>query len=158
MPNARQTEVDRLVRGKFEDTYNITFKGKSPHGFHFLLENNGVKKHLKIVKTAYLKANEASEIDLLEAIESEHVIKLEEHNKLNDKYTYLLFPHINGDTLHQLRSYAWDETELNKLVSDVTEGLKDLKKAGITHRDIKPKNIIKDSATAVTNLSEYAVE
>lgn len=140
---ATRNRLKTLIEQKFPG-HTVTFKEGSNHGDHFLLQHEGETKHLKAVKKAYLAAGGASEIALLEAIESEYVIKLEEHGSLDSDHDYLLFPHINGRTLHKLKDEDWSEAELKKLGLHVIQGIADMHAAGITHRDIKPKNIMRD--------------
>lgn len=149
MPRGRSTPdaIYELVQAKFPD-YEIIGNNNSPNGRHFILKKDGATKHVKVVKKSYLKANEASEIDLLNSVSSDHVIALEDHGDISDTHAYLLFPHINGRTLDKLKDeIEWDEEAVKKMVLDVTQGIKDLKRAGITHRDIKPKNIIREEST-----------
>jgi len=134
-----------MVRAKFSN-YEIIGYSNSPNGKHYILKDSaGTNKHLKLVKKNQLKENEASEIELLEAVDSPNVIKLEGHGEFDDTYDFLLFPHINGKTLDRLKDeLTWDDNEVKKLLSDVMNGIKGLRDAGITHRDVKPKNIIRD--------------
>jgi serine/threonine protein kinase len=140
--------IDQLVQDKFGSEYIICGSSKSPHADHYVLEKENIKKHLKVVKKSYLDQNEASEIDLLNSVTSDHVIKLEEYGELDSENIYLLFTHINGKTLDRLKDEInWDDAEIRKLGLDIVTGLQDLSRAGITHRDIKPKNIIRDEKT-----------
>jgi serine/threonine protein kinase len=149
MPRGRTTPdaIYEIIKAKFGD-YEIIGHNNSPNGRHFILKNNTATKHVKVVKKSYLNSNEASEIDLLNSISSNHIIRLEAHGELDNKNDYLLFPHINGKTLDKLKDeVTWDDVAIKKLAIDVVKGIKDLNRAGITHRDIKPKNIIRDETT-----------
>lgn len=145
IPNDQHTE---LVRNKFSE-YEIDGYSNSPNGKHYILkDDSGVKKHLKLVKKSKLKDNESSEVELLRAINNPNVIKLEDYGEFDDAYDFLLFPHINGKTLDKLKDeLEWDESEVKRLLRDTVVGIKGLRDAGITHRDIKPKNIIREQSS-----------
>jgi serine/threonine protein kinase len=138
-------EIDRLVAVRF-DSYEIDRKDDSLNARHYVLQRAKVTYHLKLVTKAYIDANEASEIELLKVIKSDNIIELLDSGDLNNKWVYLLFPHINGTTLDKMHTAAgWNDDELGNLFRDVLNGFKDLAKAKIVHRDIKPKNIIYDN-------------
>lgn len=139
--------VKALVDDKFSD-YTVEPKIKSPNGHHFVLTKDGVKKHLKVVNTELLAKEGVDEVALLSSITSNNVIALEEHGALGDQYTYLLFPHIDGKTLDELTDKdGWTNDDLKALAKDVTNAIKDMAAGGVTHRDLKPKNIIKEASS-----------
>jgi serine/threonine protein kinase len=148
MPKKSKKEILlEKVSEKFSG-HEVEWKNESPNGSHFLLKKDGETKHLKLVKRITLDENESSEIELLKAIDSEHVVKLEESGDFDSDTVFMIFPHINGRTLDKLITEdGWEDSELLSLAGDVMLGISDMNVAGVTHRDIKPKNIIKEESS-----------
>jgi len=139
--------VGKLVNEKFSE-YKIKAESKSPNGHHFILTKDGVKTHLKVVNSSALDDEGIDEVELLKVITSENVIRLLEYGEIGDDFTYLIFPHINGKTLDKLKDESgWNTADLQKLASDMSTAVKDMSDAGVIHRDIKPKNIIREERT-----------
>lgn len=141
----RPDAVDNLVSAKFND-YSIDRKTDSNNGRHYVLQKDGETFHLKLVSKKYIAQNDESEIELLKGVSSDYVVRLLDSDAINAEWDYMLFPHIDGNTLDRLMvPEGWGDAKFNDLFHDVAEGFKALHAAGIIHRDIKPKNIMYDN-------------
>ena len=136
------------VSGYFADKGNLVFQNGNTkdgaNGVHFTYTENGKQYHIKIVDKTKCGKNGWSEIELLKDIDSPNVIRLIEHGDLDRDNYFLTFEHIAGETVEKISTEEWTDNEARKFLVDMVGALDALKVPKLVHRDIKPKNIIKD--------------
>ena len=90
------------------------------------------------------------EIEIMYALENEHIIKL--HNHFEDDYkVYLLLEYASGGTLYDEFSKCFrkksriPELSAAQYLKEIIEAMKCMDAANVIHRDIKPENVLLDS-------------
>lgn len=140
--------IKDTVSKHFATKSNLTFEANNTkdgaNGIHYTYMESGKKYHIKVVDKSKCDKNGWSEIELLKDIDSPNVIKLIEHGDLDRDNYYLVFEHIDGDTLEKIGTDFWTKDEAKKLLLDMATALDSLKVQKLVHRDIKSKNIIYD--------------
>jgi serine/threonine protein kinase len=125
--------------------FTVTARRPSNNGDPFLVYKDIEKFFIKVLNTESLEEEGLDEIAALKKVKSDHVVELLDSGTLYDSYVFLKFPFIDGTTLDKIPTSEFDESEIRKLLEDIGTGISDLSKAGVIHRDIKPKNIIRNS-------------
>ncbi|MFZ3132519.1 MAG: protein kinase, partial [Desulfosporosinus sp.] len=116
----------------------------SPNCLPVLYEKGQEKYFVKLVDKKAAIAEGLQDIELrLKNISNDHIVKLINYGELNNGYMYLQFEYIEGTTLEEMDK-PFPETEIIKAAHDIVDAIDELWKNGIVHRDIKPKNIMKD--------------
>ena len=108
-------------------------------------ENRHVSNKIK-AKNLFVKIKEGiiREVNILSKIRNKNVVKaygyLQENNTL-----YSIMEYIEGDDLGKIidKEGIFSESEAKKLLQQLIDGLKEIHKQDIIHRDVKPNNIMK---------------
>jgi len=82
------------------------------------------------------------EIEILMSIKHKNIVEILKYFEKN--YTvYFVMPHIEGSTLHQYikENQLLNETFIIQTINSLLDGLEEVHKNGIIHRDIAPNNI-----------------
>lgn len=75
------------------------------------------------------------------------IVSLYDTGKTNDGICYLVTEYIEGETLEQrMKRSRLDHRETAKLVAQIADALDYAHQHGVIHRDVKPSNILIDSA------------
>ena len=101
------------------------------------------------------------EIEVLQAVDNPHIIKLYDIKHSQNNY-YLIFEYCNGGDLAKFKERYFDgvpEQTVRRIISEVSEGLCSLYEIGGIHRDIKLKNILlnysKDNPEPIAKLCDF---
>lgn len=134
------------VHAKFEGFAHDVL-AQSPNCLPICYTKGEEKYFVKIVDKDAAIEEGTDEIELrLKEMSNDHLVKLVDSGDLSGGFMYLQFEHIEGKTVEELDK-PFDQTELIKLGKDIGEAIAELWKKGIVHRDIKPKNIMKEDST-----------
>lgn len=124
------------------------FLGSGAFGETWLCVFNKDKFALKIIyNPSFSKGRIAKEIEGLERVNNEYIVKFYGHGQLNYKrktLPFLKFEFIDGGNLRQhIINNNWPNySQIHQLLEGILKGLLHLNEAGIIHRDLKPENIL----------------
>ncbi len=96
---------------------------------------------LKILKSKQQVQTFAQEVLSLSQVDSPHCVKLYGWTE-QDGAPVLILEHLNGISLHELIQSALLPSDLiEEITAQIQDGLRDLKRYGLRHGDLGPKNI-----------------
>jgi len=126
--------------------YTVTEAHDSNNGLSFIAIKGDEKSFIKIVdkRQAFTEGLEDIETKI-KGIMCDNLIKLKSYGDLDDGYQYLEFEQIDGQDLTEIDKPLTEEKVL-QLIRNVSTAISALWSEGIVHRDIKPGNIMYDSA------------
>lgn len=85
-----------------------------------------------------------NEPQLLSAIESPHVLPINDARNVSDDWAYFITPRCNGGDLDDLIAKSPSVHRAIAIILGVTYGVSAIHAAGMVHRDLKPANIVLD--------------
>lgn len=117
-------------------------------------EQKHVVKQLKNRKKPQPVARFKREVEAINRLSHEHIIKLIDFNVDIDK-PYLVTEYCAGGSLDNVQNPSWrkNPVEVLKLFQQVCEGISEAHRHKIIHRDIKPENILlrADGSAVITD-------
>lgn len=134
-------EIQKALTAQF-DGYQVKQQKQSNNSIPYLVIKGSDCFYVKVIDTRSQEEEGLDEVASLKSVSSKYVIELIDSAPIQDTYHWLQFPQILGDTLDRVKT-TWDSGELTKLALHIAYAVNDMWRAGVVHRDIKPKNIIK---------------
>lgn len=117
--------------------------GKGKFGEVVLIDHNG---QLVAVKTVTYNSCDNNEVNILKSIKSSHVAQYYECIVVDNTHTTVLLEYIKGVNLLELTENPdfseLKESEIINILKQLADGLYDIHKANVIHRDIKLENIM----------------
>lgn len=163
--------IEHIGKGAFADVYKFATKREGKLVAVKELEKrrfikNGILDHkvtneLKIMKCLNHVSASVLGLSALHANENykPHIIKYMDHRE-EPAYLFIVMEYVNhGDMLNYLNAYGkMDEHLCQSVARQLTHALKYLHKCGVTHRDIKPDNILISSLDPfLVKLSDFGL-
>lgn len=125
-------------------------------------EQTGQMVALKLLRDLYVEDESyrlrfEHELEIARRITSPHVVKVLGFGA-RENVPYIVFELVDGPSLRQLmvQHSPYDWPEVKALALQLAEGLADAHATGVLHRDVKPSNVLVDSA-GTAKLADFGI-
>ncbi|KAM7222312.1 hypothetical protein V8F06_002339 [Rhypophila decipiens] len=150
----KYNRVGEVGRGAFATVYMVTSKfNGSPYAAKELDKR-------KFMKNGILDQKVENEMRIMQQIEHPNIVRYIEHLDWNDRLLIIIMEYIPGGDLGKLilERGPLRETSVQTMARQLLDALRYLHNKNITHRDVKPDNILVQSLDPfVTKLTDFGL-
>lgn len=137
-------EAQKVLAAHFSG-YQVKQQKQSNNSLPYVVTKGAECYYVKVIDSKSQEEEGLDEVASLKSVSSRYVIELIGSGPIKDSYHWLQFPQIVGETIDHVKA-TWSSDELTKLALHVACAIDDMWRAGVVHRDIKPKNIMKQKS------------
>jgi serine/threonine protein kinase len=135
------------IQAHFTAATNVTKLGEGTFGLTYSITEPSRTYVAKVLKPQYVNARTNREMQFLALVRSPYVVSFMGQGAIalgNGELKYVLTEHIAGQSLRQRlqQQGPLNPTDLRRLAQHIARGLKALRDHRLTHRDVKPENIM----------------
>ncbi|KAK3383370.1 hypothetical protein B0T24DRAFT_46073 [Lasiosphaeria ovina] len=150
----KYNRVGEIGKGAFATVYKVTSKfNGNPYAAKELDKRN-------FMKNGVLDQKVENEMKIMQKVEHPHIVKYVEHLDWDDRLFIIIMEFIAGGDLGKLISDngPLSEIETQSMAKQLLDSLDYLHKMNITHRDVKPDNILVSSRyPLVVKLTDFGL-
>ncbi|KAK3956398.1 hypothetical protein QBC32DRAFT_310131 [Pseudoneurospora amorphoporcata] len=146
--------VDKIGQGAFATVYMIADKMNGrPYAAKELDKR-------RFMKNGVLDQKVENEMKIMQSVSHENIVQFKEHLNPDDQHLYIIMEYVSGGDLGKYigNNGPFSEPDTQKIASQLVNALAYLHDKKITHRDVKPDNIlIQSRSPLVVKLSDFGL-
>ena len=139
----RDVKVNPSVEQKYT-IFSLIGKGEFGHVLRVEHKQSKIPYAIKVIDlTRDIKASSQLELEILTKVKHKYVIRLYDYQRSSTRLYLVMDLATGGELMDRISLMGnFDECDATRVLYMILDGLKYLHSLGITHRDMKPENIL----------------